>query len=112
MRTRCQPSTASEALNSYFERHLFLEQKNSTASVGRIVARATAGQGDSGSIVRVGQTLPVSIVTARLARWQGNRLPRNVERVRFPHEATLCVIHKLLFQIWVSCVRDLLRITK
>uniref|UniRef100_A0A2H1W0J4 SFRICE_017365 n=1 Tax=Spodoptera frugiperda TaxID=7108 RepID=A0A2H1W0J4_SPOFR len=25
-------------------------------------------------------------------------------RVRFPHGATLCVIHKLLFRVWVTCV--------
>ncbi|KAF9800033.1 hypothetical protein SFRURICE_004445 [Spodoptera frugiperda] len=29
---------------------------------------------------------------------------RNVLRFRFPHGTTLCVIHKLLFQIWVSCI--------
>ncbi|KAF9796226.1 hypothetical protein SFRURICE_016149 [Spodoptera frugiperda] len=32
-----------------------------------------------------------------------------VQRVAgsFPHEATLCVIHKLLFRVWVSCVCEL-----
>uniref|UniRef100_A0A2H1W5M9 SFRICE_036670 n=1 Tax=Spodoptera frugiperda TaxID=7108 RepID=A0A2H1W5M9_SPOFR len=43
-------------------------------------------------------------LTARLVRWLGNWLPRNVYRVQFPHGATLCVIHKLLFRVWVSCV--------
>ncbi|KAF9810212.1 hypothetical protein SFRURICE_019499 [Spodoptera frugiperda] len=44
---------------------------------------------------------------ARLARWLGNWLPCNVSRVRFPHGTTLCVIHKLLFRVWVSCVCEL-----
>ncbi|KAF9810371.1 hypothetical protein SFRURICE_008627 [Spodoptera frugiperda] len=43
-------------------------------------------------------------MTARLARWLGNWLPCNVSRVRFPHGTTLCVIHRLLFRVWVSCV--------
>ncbi|KAF9818686.1 hypothetical protein SFRURICE_011732, partial [Spodoptera frugiperda] len=34
-------------------------------------------------------------------------VPRNVQRVRFPHGATLCLIHKLLFRVWVSCVCEL-----
>uniref|UniRef100_A0A2H1VIX5 SFRICE_016635 n=1 Tax=Spodoptera frugiperda TaxID=7108 RepID=A0A2H1VIX5_SPOFR len=49
-----------------------------------------------------GDHLPSEILTARLARWLGNRLPRNVQCVRFPHGATLRVIHKLVF----SCVVD------
>uniref|UniRef100_A0A2H1VRS9 SFRICE_023702 n=1 Tax=Spodoptera frugiperda TaxID=7108 RepID=A0A2H1VRS9_SPOFR len=31
-------------------------------------------------------------------------LPFNGLRVRFPHETSLCMIHKLLFRDWVSCV--------
>uniref|UniRef100_A0A2H1VZK6 SFRICE_016166 n=1 Tax=Spodoptera frugiperda TaxID=7108 RepID=A0A2H1VZK6_SPOFR len=46
-------------------------------------------------------------MTAQLARWRGNSLPRNVSRVRFPLGGTLCVIHKLLFRVWVSCVCEL-----
>ncbi|KAF9810146.1 hypothetical protein SFRURICE_012219 [Spodoptera frugiperda] len=44
-------------------------------------------------------------LTARLVRWLANRLPRDVQRVRFPHGAVLCVIHELLFPVWVlySC---------
>ncbi|KAF9789942.1 hypothetical protein SFRURICE_003351 [Spodoptera frugiperda] len=38
-------------------------------------------------------------MTARLARWLGNWLPRNVSRVRFLHGTTLCVIHRLLFRV-------------
>ncbi|KAF9794504.1 hypothetical protein SFRURICE_008777, partial [Spodoptera frugiperda] len=47
-------------------------------------------------------------LTARLVRWLGNWLPRNGSRVRLPHGATLCVIHKLLFRVWVSCVCELI----
>uniref|UniRef100_A0A2H1WH56 SFRICE_002957 n=1 Tax=Spodoptera frugiperda TaxID=7108 RepID=A0A2H1WH56_SPOFR len=44
---------------------------------------------------------------AQLARWLGN-WPCNVLGVRFPHRITLCVIHKLLFRLWVSyCVCEL-----
>ncbi|KAF9786579.1 hypothetical protein SFRURICE_016302, partial [Spodoptera frugiperda] len=50
--------------------------------------------------------LCVMIVTALmhnlLARWLGNRLPRNVWRVQFPHGTTLCVIYKLLFRIQIG----------
>ncbi|KAF9787576.1 hypothetical protein SFRURICE_001628 [Spodoptera frugiperda] len=42
--------------------------------------------------------------TSIKTRWLGNRLPRNVERVRFPHGATLCVIHKLLLRVWVLSI--------
>ncbi|KAF9790006.1 hypothetical protein SFRURICE_002371 [Spodoptera frugiperda] len=49
----------------------------------------------------------LTILTARLVRWLGNWLPRNGQRVRFPHGATLCVIHKLLLRVWVSCVCEL-----
>ncbi|KAF9823595.1 hypothetical protein SFRURICE_011901, partial [Spodoptera frugiperda] len=42
-------------------------------------------------------------LTAQLARWLGNRLPCNVSRVRFLFGTTLCVIHRLLFRVWVSC---------
>ncbi|KAF9803210.1 hypothetical protein SFRURICE_002917 [Spodoptera frugiperda] len=48
------------------------------------------------------------LLTARLARWLGNWLPCNVSRVRFPHGTTLCVIHRLLFRVWVSCVCELI----
>ncbi|KAF9798481.1 hypothetical protein SFRURICE_012509, partial [Spodoptera frugiperda] len=37
--------------------------------------------------------------------WLVNRL--RLQRVRFPHVATLCVTHKLLFRVWVSCVCEL-----
>ncbi|KAF9808339.1 hypothetical protein SFRURICE_008392 [Spodoptera frugiperda] len=45
-----------------------------------------------------------SVVTAQLALWLGNWLLFNVSRVHFPHGTTLCVIHRLLFRVWVSCV--------
>ncbi|KAF9804825.1 hypothetical protein SFRURICE_007728 [Spodoptera frugiperda] len=48
-------------------------------------------------------------MTARLVRWLGNWLPCNVQRVGFPHGTTLCVIHRLLFRVWVSCVCELVR---
>ncbi|KAF9804555.1 hypothetical protein SFRURICE_014463, partial [Spodoptera frugiperda] len=41
-------------------------------------------------------------LAVRLVRWLDNWLPRNVSWVRFPHEATLCVIHKLLFRVRVK----------
>uniref|UniRef100_A0A2H1WF82 SFRICE_035159 n=1 Tax=Spodoptera frugiperda TaxID=7108 RepID=A0A2H1WF82_SPOFR len=44
-------------------------------------------------------TQMVNNSTARLARW----LPCNVSRVQFPHGRTLCVIHRSLFRVWVSC---------
>ncbi|KAF9791621.1 hypothetical protein SFRURICE_020020 [Spodoptera frugiperda] len=47
-------------------------------------------------------------IISRLARWLGNRLPRNVLRVRFLHGATSSVIYKLLFRIRVSCVFELI----
>ncbi|KAF9798347.1 hypothetical protein SFRURICE_010764, partial [Spodoptera frugiperda] len=47
------------------------------------------------------------VLTARLARWLGNWLPCNVSRVRFPHGTTLCVIHRLLFRVWVSCACEI-----
>ncbi|KAF9807397.1 hypothetical protein SFRURICE_005979, partial [Spodoptera frugiperda] len=40
---------------------------------------------------------------ARLSQWRGNWLQCNVQRVGFPHGATLCVIHKLLFRVLVPC---------
>ncbi|KAF9796349.1 hypothetical protein SFRURICE_001922, partial [Spodoptera frugiperda] len=43
------------------------------------------------------------LFTAQLVWWLGNWLPCNAYRVRFPHGAILCVIHKLLFQFWASC---------
>uniref|UniRef100_A0A2H1VSC2 SFRICE_016648 n=1 Tax=Spodoptera frugiperda TaxID=7108 RepID=A0A2H1VSC2_SPOFR len=43
----------------------------------------------------------------QLARWLGYWLPCNVSWVRFPHRTTLCVIHRLLFRVWVSCVCEL-----
>ncbi|KAF9823531.1 hypothetical protein SFRURICE_011384, partial [Spodoptera frugiperda] len=43
----------------------------------------------------------------RLVRWLGNRLQRIVYQVRFPHGTTLCVIHKLLGRVWVSCGYEL-----
>uniref|UniRef100_A0A2H1VSU5 SFRICE_014745 n=1 Tax=Spodoptera frugiperda TaxID=7108 RepID=A0A2H1VSU5_SPOFR len=59
------------------------------------------------STFRAGAQVTRSVVrssgTPRLVRWLGNRLPRNVNRVRFPHRPTLCVIHKLLFRVWVTC---------
>ncbi|KAF9800769.1 hypothetical protein SFRURICE_001793 [Spodoptera frugiperda] len=39
--------------------------------------------------------------TARLVRWLGNWLPRNGYWVRFELGATLCVIHILLFYVWL-----------
>ncbi|KAF9807427.1 hypothetical protein SFRURICE_005385 [Spodoptera frugiperda] len=45
----------------------------------------------------------------QMARWLGNWLPCNVSRVRFPHGTTLCLIHRLLFRVWVSCVCELAR---
>uniref|UniRef100_A0A2H1VAL1 SFRICE_021087 n=1 Tax=Spodoptera frugiperda TaxID=7108 RepID=A0A2H1VAL1_SPOFR len=47
-------------------------------------------------------------MTARLTQWLGNWLPCNVSRVRFPHGTTLCVIHRLLFRVWVSCACEIL----
>uniref|UniRef100_A0A2H1VS54 SFRICE_014743 n=1 Tax=Spodoptera frugiperda TaxID=7108 RepID=A0A2H1VS54_SPOFR len=50
----------------------------------------------------------VGISTARLARWLGNWLLCNVSRVRFPYGANLCVIHILLFRVWVSCACEII----
>ncbi|KAF9823332.1 hypothetical protein SFRURICE_012751 [Spodoptera frugiperda] len=43
-----------------------------------------------------------------MARWLGNWPPYNVSRLRFPHGTILCVIHRLLFRVWVSCACELL----
>uniref|UniRef100_A0A2H1WNG1 SFRICE_019485 n=1 Tax=Spodoptera frugiperda TaxID=7108 RepID=A0A2H1WNG1_SPOFR len=48
----------------------------------------------------------------QLAQWLGNWLPCNVSRVRFPHGTTLCVIHRLLFRVWVLCVCELVLVSK
>ncbi|KAF9814733.1 hypothetical protein SFRURICE_014828 [Spodoptera frugiperda] len=53
------------------------------------------------------ENLELCNLTARLVRWLGNWLPRNGWRARFPHGVTLCVIHKWLFRVWVSCVCEL-----
>uniref|UniRef100_A0A2H1WTM1 SFRICE_022728 n=1 Tax=Spodoptera frugiperda TaxID=7108 RepID=A0A2H1WTM1_SPOFR len=42
-----------------------------------------------------------------LASWLGNWLPCNVSCVRFPHGTTLCVIHRLLFRVWLSCICEI-----
>uniref|UniRef100_A0A2H1WYM7 SFRICE_033252 n=1 Tax=Spodoptera frugiperda TaxID=7108 RepID=A0A2H1WYM7_SPOFR len=42
-----------------------------------------------------------------MARWLGNWPPYNVSRLRFPHGTILCVIHRLLFRVWVSCACEL-----
>uniref|UniRef100_A0A2H1WY87 SFRICE_040928 n=1 Tax=Spodoptera frugiperda TaxID=7108 RepID=A0A2H1WY87_SPOFR len=39
--------------------------------------------------------------TVRLVWWLGNWLQRNVSRARLPQGTTLCMIHKLLFRVWV-----------
>uniref|UniRef100_A0A2H1VFT2 SFRICE_001132 n=1 Tax=Spodoptera frugiperda TaxID=7108 RepID=A0A2H1VFT2_SPOFR len=44
-------------------------------------------------------------LTAQLAWWLGNWPPGNVSWVRFPHGTTLCVIHRLFFRVWLSCVK-------
>uniref|UniRef100_A0A2H1V1Y7 SFRICE_030191 n=1 Tax=Spodoptera frugiperda TaxID=7108 RepID=A0A2H1V1Y7_SPOFR len=50
----------------------------------------------------VGWCCALLFLAVRLVRWLDNWLPRNVSWVRFPHEATLCVIHKLLFRVRVK----------
>uniref|UniRef100_A0A2H1W885 SFRICE_026341 n=1 Tax=Spodoptera frugiperda TaxID=7108 RepID=A0A2H1W885_SPOFR len=45
--------------------------------------------------------------TVGAVAWQSTAAQR-VTTFRFPHEATLCVIRKLLFRVWVSCVYKLL----
>uniref|UniRef100_A0A2H1VY93 SFRICE_009338 n=1 Tax=Spodoptera frugiperda TaxID=7108 RepID=A0A2H1VY93_SPOFR len=67
----------------------------------------------SGGSVR-SQLLSAACVARRHLRLEGlrtagiynltTRLPRNVYQIRSPHGTTLCVIHKLLFRVWVSCI--------
>ncbi|KAF9807030.1 hypothetical protein SFRURICE_011174 [Spodoptera frugiperda] len=49
-------------------------------------------------------------MTAQLSRWLGNWLPCNVSRVHFPQGTTLCMIHRLLFRVWMSCIGNLISI--
>uniref|UniRef100_A0A2H1WDF7 SFRICE_017807 n=1 Tax=Spodoptera frugiperda TaxID=7108 RepID=A0A2H1WDF7_SPOFR len=39
--------------------------------------------------------------------WSDTTAEQKTDRVRLPHGATLCVIHKLLFRVWVSCYVNL-----
>ncbi|KAF9823495.1 hypothetical protein SFRURICE_011348 [Spodoptera frugiperda] len=61
------------------------------------------------SLLKILVSLLYNDLTAQLTRWLGNWLPCNVSRVRFPYGTTLCVIHRLLFRIWVSCACEILR---
>uniref|UniRef100_A0A2H1W1B5 SFRICE_033900 n=1 Tax=Spodoptera frugiperda TaxID=7108 RepID=A0A2H1W1B5_SPOFR len=49
----------------------------------------------------------VKMYGGRLAWWQG----KTCSGFDYRHGATLCVIHKLLFRVWVSCVCELLFIS-
>lgn len=69
-------------------------------------------------IVALGQTSEFvkdlifnNTVTIRMqptARCLGNWLPCNVWRVRFPQGTSHCVLRKLLFWVWGSCVCETL----
>uniref|UniRef100_A0A2H1VFU7 SFRICE_023227 n=1 Tax=Spodoptera frugiperda TaxID=7108 RepID=A0A2H1VFU7_SPOFR len=67
----------------------------------RIIVQSTIVDPDSSAGVYVDHVLGSDqiqrINSHGVVWWLGNQLSRNVQPIRLPHRATLCVIHKLLF---------------